>query len=270
MDSNQPSEIGAVTTFFRKYGTLFIVLVVTVGVLIGALWFQLPHMVAAAISKKLEVPVTIRRVSVSWNKISFYDLWIENPEGYSLPFAFQAATVEMKAPLSTYFRSTVHIEEILLRDIYLGFEFLSIKGPKGNWSVIMSNLEAPNQSPLPKRLKREAKVSIDRLLCIDIETDVYYRDRDSGVIELSSIEEMEFTNITSDEGIPSKQIMDSVLVKMLNGVFTKQNLANMLGGVVNLPAKGFKLLFAPFAIFGNSKDDEPFIETPFEELLKEQ
>lgn len=155
MNSRSPSERNFIRTFFQKYGVLLIVLFVTTGVLIGTLWFQIPHMVAAALAKKLDVPVTIRRVAVSWNKISFYDLWIGNPEGYSLPHSFQVATVEIKAPLTTYFSSSVRIEEIVLRDIYLGFEFLSIKGPQGNWSVIMASLEAPKQSPIPIKLKRK-------------------------------------------------------------------------------------------------------------------
>lgn len=256
--------------FFHRNTRIIAISLMILGVLCITLWVQIPHMIAQSLAKKLKVPVEIKSLGISWRGISFYELSIGNPKGYTLPYAFKAKKIELKAPLYEYFQSVININEVRIDDVYLGFEFLSIQGPQGNWSIIMSNLEASQQSPLPKQFQREAAVSIAHITLSNIHSEVYYRDQEGQVIVLDEIPMMHFTDVNSKKGIPSQQLMDSVLVGMLTEVFTRQNLRNMMQGVINIPARGFKMLFAPLTIFGSSEDEEPLIDTPFDDLKKEK
>lgn len=212
-------------------------------------WARAPDMLASTISKKLKVSVAIDDMHLSLGAIEIDKLEIGNPTGSTLPKAFTSETIRIDAPLIRYLDEAIVIDLITIEDIYLGLEFDSAKSAKGNWTTIMSNGLSTTQKN--EKTKRPRKVLIKKLVLKNLSPELVYNQGDRRVRRLSTIPYMEFTNITSDQGIPSDEIMDSVLGQMLQSVFFKENLKNMLQDLILAPTDTIDTFLSPFkGLFG--------------------
>jgi hypothetical protein len=235
-------------TFFKTLGGLIVL-----GVIIGAIvayigWSRVPDMVSERLSQKMKVAVKIDDISLGLNAITIDKLDIGNPRSSILPRAFFCNKITSVAPIMSYLKDAIVIEELHLDQIYLGLEFDSPKGTSGNWTRIMGNLNAsmPKEASPNKRT-----VLIKKVILTNISTELVYRQGGSGIRRLPTIDRMELTNISSEGDFPMDQITNSVLGEMLKQVFIKQNLQNMLqdlfkNGVPTSPSQAietFKGLF---------------------------
>ncbi len=222
---------------------LIIAIIVIGAIVIFVGWARFPDMVAGNISKKMKLNVDIGAIDLSTKGIDVERLEIENLRGSRIPKAFSAETIEIRAPLENYFHDYVEIETITIDGIYLGIEFNSISGTDGNWTTIMKNYKKSTEGQ-----KTNKKVLIKKLILTNISADlVYDSESNSGVRRLPAIPRMEFTNVTSEGGIPSDQIMQSVLAQMLVAIFKEENLKNMLDNIFEAPFKdSFDIITEPF------------------------
>jgi uncharacterized protein involved in outer membrane biogenesis len=215
---------------------------------------RLPDMLSDSMSQKLKVAVEIGDVRLSSHSIAIDDLEIANVPGGKLTKALSVKNTVFDAPLTNYIKDSITIEEITLDQVYLGLEFASATSTNGNWSTLIGNLnENPKAPPSSKDKTKEAKVLIKKIVVSNIQTDVVY-DKDGGkIIKLKPIDRIELTNINSEDGVPSDQIMRSVLGQMLQSVFTQENLKNMLKGVLQEPENPWNSLIKPFeGLFSDS------------------
>jgi hypothetical protein len=252
----------------------FIVLVILAGVVVGFIfWSRVPDIVANHLSKKMKVAVDIDSFGLGWGKIDVKKIQIGNPPNSLLVRAFACSEVNVLAPFTNYLDKNIVIDEIDVKDVYLGLEFDSATGTTGNWTRIMGNLEqsmgSPSNTSSGKSSRKKGKkqqqpapsasertVLIHRLVLTNIQCDVVYRDGNGKVKRLPTIDRMELTEISSEGGLPMDQILNSVLGQMLKQVFIQQNLKNMMQGLMNTPSPVQQYL-APFKGLFNAVPQEP-------------
>ena len=229
--------------FFRSiFGYVIIAILATcLATFIG--WSRAPDMLATHLSKELGVAVEIEDIEVGFSHFTINNFEIANIAEGILDKAFSVETLDIEAPLSNYFNPKVVIEKVQLDNVYLGLEFDSATSTQGNWTRIMSNLDkGASEDVPPSRRKRKSEKSaqhssaetpgrsvfIKELIINTISVDLLYVQGGGRIKKLPMIKQIVLKNISSEEGFPIDQLMNSVLGQMLKEVFIRQNLQNML------------------------------------------
>ncbi len=234
-------------TFFKSVAGLILICILGAFIFLFLMWSRVPDMVASHISKTLGVAVGIGDIHLSPSEITIQNLDIENPREFSLTYALSVQDIAIKAPVTRYFHDAIVIEEIYLENVYIGLEFDSPKGTKGNWTAIMKNAE--NSQKKSSQSSSEKTVLIKRLILTNIAPDLLYRS-EGKVRHLPIIPRMELTNISSKGGNFSDQLMNSALGQMIKEIFVQENLKDALDKIFqqipggnDIPANLFKGLF---------------------------
>ncbi len=236
--------------FVSTLGGLVLVALIALAIIASIFWSRLPDILATHLSNQLKVAVSIDRLKASWNTIDIFKIRIANLPKSLLSNAFTCQHLSLAAPLSHYAQTLVIIDEIDLNTVYLGLEFDSASSTNGNWTVLMNNMKASASTSSSRSLL------IRKVVLTDIDVDVVYRQNGSKVTRLPRIPRMELTNITSEGGIPSDQIMNSVLGEMLKQVFLKQNLKNMFQELLQQPQNPVRNYLSPFQKMFNFQQQE--------------
>lgn len=246
-----------------KTFTVFIITIILAIVVFFIFWSKVPEMLSNNLSKKLQVEVSIGDMRLTPRTIKVDNFQIGNPSGYSsLPKAFSSDTIVVTAPLTEYLQQHIVIDEVHVDGIYLGLEFDSINSTDGNWTVIMSRFQNVTQQE-----KREASgrktVLIKKLVFTNISTFLVFNKNGSKIKKLPKIDRLEFYDVNSEGGIPSDQLLNSVLGQMLKSVFEKEHLKNMLKDVLENPQDvidhTFKLFKGIFGLYLNDANYQFFI-----------
>ncbi len=204
---------------------------------------RVPDMLANNLSKKLGVSVSIDSMSFRPSKIEVKKIEIGNPRGYSLPKAFSAEEIEIKAPITNYFKEEIVIDQVDVDNIYLGLEFDTTTEAKGNWSRILQHFQ--KEAHLDEM--KGKKILIKKMVFTNIHTELLFRSEGGKVQKLPMIKRIELTNISTQGGFPTDQLMGSVLGQMLKEVFIQQNLNNALRGLLfDSPGKAVDNFLSPF------------------------
>ncbi len=206
-------------------------------------WSRAPDIISKNLTEKLGVKVEIEDMTLGMSDITLENFEINNiPKGL-LNKAFTSQTISIVAPLRMYLNEKIIIEKIQLDNVYLGLEFTSSTSTQGNWTQIMSNLQnstgsvksngkkskKPIQSPTkPPASPSNKSVLIKELIINDISVDLVYLSSNSKIKKLPKIKQIIIKNISSEEGFPLDQLTQSVLGQMLQQVFIKENLKNMM------------------------------------------
>lgn len=227
---------------------LGLVVVIAIALFIGH--SRLPDYLANQVSKKLQVAVNIGTISLGLKGIKIKTIEIGNPPGTLQPQAFKCEEIDVQAPLTHFLNTHIVIDAITINNVFLDLEFDSPSGTKGNWSKIMGNLQA-SSSRKPAKPKTSRTVLIRSLVLTNIDVDVVYLNDSGKVKHLPRIERIELNDISTEEGVPMDQILNSVLGQMLKSVFVKENLKNMLQDLIQNPPSGLQKFISPFKnLFG--------------------
>lgn len=226
------------------FSTLIGVVVLAVVVAL-VMWSRLPDMLSNALSKKLGVAVSIESLGLHWGEIDLNKLQVASPPKSILSHALTCQEIAIITPFTHYINNEIVIEEIDLKEVYLGLEFDSATTTNGNWTRIMHHLKT---SIDPSLSNTSRSVLIKKLVLTDIRVDVVYRKEGGRVQHLKPISRLELTNISSEGGFPLDQITNSVLGETLKQVFIKQNLKNMLQNLLE-NQDPLKPLLSPFNKF---------------------
>ncbi len=249
-----------------------VILAILAAVIVGfVFWSRLPDIVASNLSKKLMVPVEIDSFGLAWGKIDAKKIQIGNPPGTTLSKAFSCDEVDVLAPFTNYLSKNIVIDEIDLKNVYVGLEFDSASGTTGNWTRIMTNLNRSTNAPSEKKGKGKKNketspsgakrtVLIHRIVLTNIDVDVYYKKEGGKVKRLPRIPQIVLTEVSSEGGDVMDQILNSALGEMLKQVFIKENLKNMMQELMNAPGPVQKYL-APFKGFFNAVPKEESLES---------
>lgn len=229
-----------------KASRIIFIIVIALIVVLFLGWMRFPEMVANNLSKKMQVEVEIDDLIIRPSHIEVEKFEIGNVPKYKLPRAFSADHIHVQAPLLGYFDQNIVIDEITISDIYLGLEFAKKGSKEGNWTIIMGNYQkATSSNTTPKDKKTEKSILIKKLILNNITVDLAYR-KEGTVQHLKPIDHLEFTNVTSEGGIPTDQITKIIMQQMLQSIFSKENLQNMIEGFLQSPQQGVESIFDSF------------------------
>lgn len=227
--------------------SLIVAIILVIGLFMG--WSRMPDIIASNLSKKLQVSVEIDDIFVRPGRIEIDKLELGSPAGYKLPRSLSVKQIKVEAPLLHYFDQNIVIDEIVLDTVYIGIEFDAQGSKQGNWTQILQNYkDATGDAGTGKNKGKDdsgKSVLIKRLVIKTISVDLAFKD--SGKVKhLDPIDRIEFTNVTSEGGIPTDQITRLVMQQMLNSIFSKENIQTMIEGFMQSPEQGIQNLLQPF------------------------
>lgn len=188
-------------------------------------WSFVPGKVSKELSAKTGVPCSVSSIGITPWSITASGIVIGNPPGSRLSKALTVNTTKIKASISRYFQDRVVIDYVGLNNIFLNLEFDKPFSKKGNWTRIMSNLS--------KNTKGSGKpVLIKTLEITNMDIIMVFRDNpNSPPKRLKGIKRMVLRNVSSTEGLPISAITNQVIGEMLQEVFRREGIQNMLDGI---------------------------------------
>jgi hypothetical protein len=240
-----------------KFTTLIVIIILAIVVILFLGWSRVPDMLANTMSKKLQVAVEIEDIGLSLNSLKIDNFEIGNPKGSILSKAFSSELIEIDAPLTRYLDQNIVIEQVLIDKVYLGLEFENSRSTKGNWTTIMGNLKSSSAPAAKEKEGEKRTLLIKSLVLSNIDTDVVYRQEGGKIQHLPTINRIELKNISSEGGFPIDQLMNSILGQMLQQVFIKQNLKNMLEDILDRQQGPWKQLLEPFKNLLQMREQDP-------------
>ena len=91
----------------KGIGGIILLCIIGGAIFLFLFWSHVPDMVASKLSKRLQVGVEIADMKLSLSSIGVERFVIHNPEGYKLPKAFSAETINIDAPLTHYLKDAI-------------------------------------------------------------------------------------------------------------------------------------------------------------------
>ncbi|GAB4185415.1 MAG: hypothetical protein Tsb0015_02360 [Simkaniaceae bacterium] len=237
-------------------------------------WNLLPTFVSSSLSDKAKVDVSIGHIGIYPSSISAENIKVGNPAGSILPQALKVDKLKADVPITHFFDRQIIIPMMTLDDIYLGLEFDKKGSKTGNWTTIMDNLnksmdsdsKKSSQSKKDPSEKAKRSVLIKKLILTNIKIELVYRS-EGKVHKLDPIPRLEFTNVSSEGGLPTAQITNLIMQHMLKEVFSIKNLQNMIEGVIKGSSDG--VLDTIKGFFSQKEDITPSSARREEDLLAE-
>ena len=188
-------------------------------------WSFVPGMVSRELSEKTGVPCSVSTIGITPWSITASGLVIGNPPRSRLSKALAISSTTVKASISRYFQDRVVIDYVGLNNIFLNLEFDKPFSKKGNWTRIMRNLS--------KNTKGQGKpVLIKTLEITNMDIVMVIKDNPNAPPKrLRGIKRMVLHNVSSAEGLPISAISNQVIGEMLQEVFRREGIQNMLDGI---------------------------------------
>ncbi|MCB1106836.1 MAG: AsmA family protein [Chlamydiia bacterium] len=253
--------------------TLIIIFGIIIVLILGVIlvWNMLPTIVSHKLSKQAGVSVSIGDIKLNPSMLHVDTIRVGNPPEYQkTPRALSVSALTANVPLTRFFDDNIVIDEMTMDDVYVGLEFDSPKSKNGNWTTIMNNISrsADSEKEKAKKSGKTTKVLIKRLVITDLQIELAYKTGGKANRKLRPIDRIELTNISSEGGIPTSQIMNIVMQETLRSIFSREGLQNMLEGVLNPNQSGkgvmdtLKGLFSDAILLDNDWDE---FELEFEE-----
>jgi hypothetical protein len=210
---------------------LIIIPLATILVIVGLgylAYLNSSTILAEVISKKTMTPVSIK--DIIWEKDSFTidDIMIANPNGAQLPVAMRVKSIKVDAPYKQYLENPILINQIHLDSVYVNIQIYNKEQTEGNWQTLMSNMAVDHKSPL----SIERPALIKKLILTNIQVDLILSD--GKIHHLSPIERLEFNDINSDKGIPTQEISEIIVQKMMQSIFFEKGLKSIIEAPVDI------------------------------------
>lgn len=203
----------------------------------------MPDIISAHLSNKMKVPVLIDDMHMNWNSIDIQKVEVSNLPNSMLSKAFSAEQILIEAPITAYLSRDIVLERVELDDVYVGLEFESKSSSRGNWTSILGNMQTSSESS--KKTSRKT-VLIKKLILTNIDVSLAYRQNAKSIKRLSPIKRLEFTNVSSEQGIPYEKISQIIFEQMLKSIFSLEGLQNMLDSILQIPTAPIDKILQPF------------------------
>lgn len=207
------------------------ILVVIIFLFVGAVYYVYANaapILADIISHKTLTPVSIKEIEFYRNAFEIKELKIDNPKEARLQTALKSESITVAAPYRQYFWDPIEIEKIEMSDVYVNIQIYDKDQKEGNWQTIVHNMSIDHKSPL----SIERSALIKKLVLTNIQIDLILSD--GKLRRLSPIDRLEFDNITSDKGIPTQEISEIIVQKVMHSIFLEQGLKSVIEAPVNV------------------------------------
>jgi len=213
--------------------TFFSLITVAV-VLLYMVYLNSAFIFSQRISRSTQTPVTISAIDYHRKAFTIQNLVVGNPKEAYIPTAFRAEVVEVDAAYKEFFKKHVLIDKIKMDNVYIDIEFYTEDKMEGNWQALIDNMEAKHEV-----IKDKRQALIKKLVLTNVHVTLILSD--GKIHRLSPIPQLEFDDITSEEGIPLKEVSEIIARKMVYSILREEGL-NL---IVKVPIKVIKKIF-PF------------------------
>ncbi len=215
----------------RSLGWKMSVLVILAAIVF--LWLIKAPIMSSYLTSRLKVPISMGSISMWPSQTVIKNFRISNPRGFKTRHAFTAARTEIDYQLRALFNNPSEMDRIEMDDVYLSIEFSNPTGTQNNWTAIGSKI--PEE-------KNPKQVIIHKLILTNITIEIQgFAAKLAGVPRTQQIERIEFDEIDSLNGFPTKDL--------INKIFQQAGLEQYIQEMIN-PEKLFENLTNPLKSFG--------------------
>ncbi|NGX55963.1 MAG: hypothetical protein K1060chlam5_00197 [Candidatus Anoxychlamydiales bacterium] len=211
----------------------FIIAIVAIFAVVIFVWIIKGPLISSYLTSKLKTNVSIKSVNLGFSKMVLKNFTIKNLRGNKTKFAFRADIIEVDYSLSKLFSSPSIVDSILVDNIKLNIECKNPLCSKNNWTGIVNNI-----SMKEKKATKEKEIRIKKITFKDLNVDIYNLGLDLTKKKTAYVKEIEFNNVNSKDGFPTKQLIAAI--------FKSANLRDYLKGVLDL--KNWMDKFNPFSV----------------------
>ncbi len=212
----------AIDENMKRLLCIFVAVLLIIASMVYIAYANASLILAELIGHKTHTTVTIEDINFHSKSFSIEKLRIANPKEARLPTAMKVETIGIEAPYKQYFWNPIIIDKIEMSDVYVNIQLYTKDQTQGNWQTILANMEQDHKSFFS--VQREA--IIKRLIFTNIQIDLILSD--GRLHKLSPIERLEFDDVTSDKGIPTQEISEIIMQKMMHSIFLQQGLKTII------------------------------------------
>lgn len=217
-----------------RHGWKFVLLIVVAVFLF--FWLIKAPLVSVYLSDKLGVPVTMRTISIWPKTTTIRHFRIANPSRYRKPSALEIGKTRIHYNWRNVIGNPAIIDLITLDQVELNIVIDSVSGSDNNWSAIGSSMP---------EVRHERGVMIKKMIVKDVIVNVSGRGATLlGVSGQKRFNQMEFDNINSKDGFPTKELIQQI--------FKGAGILKYLERFLN-PTQVIKEVLSPFHIFGKNE-----------------
>ncbi len=179
------------------------ILLLSVAAALVFLWLIKAPLIATYLTGKMKVPVTIGSLNISPSKTKIHNFQINNPRGFKAKAAFKAEEIEVDYQFKQLFGNPSVIDLIDVRDVFLSIELLNATGSRNNWTVLGSKL--PKEEPS----SHARALLIHKLVLTNLTVEIRGLSL-NGAPQFKKIDRLEFNEIDSREGFPTKELIRAI------------------------------------------------------------
>jgi hypothetical protein len=212
----------------KRHGWKFVALVFIA--VASFFWLIKAPVLSTYLTEKLGIEVTTRRISVWPSVTTMHHFRVSNPDRFRSPNALSAKKVTLHYQFGSMISAPRTIDEIVLEDVHLNIDILS--NSKNNWGMLAASLP---------QARHGSRVIIRKLIIRNLTVTIEGKGaRLLGVDGTKHFAQMEFNDIDSADGFPTKELM----AKIFNNAGLLKYLENLLN-----PVRTIKKTLNPFNIF---------------------
>lgn len=220
-----------------KHGWKLVGLLVVAALLF--LWLIKAPIMSTYLTNKLGIAATVRTISMWPKETTIRHFRIENPHRYRTRTAFEVDKIKIAYRWGALTGRPSEIDLITLDDVFLNIYINNVSGSDNNWAAIGAQM--------PER-KGGREVVVHKLILRNMTVQTEGPGAKSlGVSGTQHFDQMEFDEIDSREGFPTKEL--------ISRIFQGAGLRKYLEKFLN-PTERIKEALSPFKIFGDSSKRE--------------
>lgn len=185
-------------------------------------YFLLPNVVSRFMTEKLNVPSKVENISLGKKRITLSGFNIQNPKGSTIKNALSVATINLKSSFTHYLGNPIILDEIHLKDVHVGIELSKNNKIPCNWEYIVNHIH----SEKPHWYSIQRKALIKKLIIENLTIDIKLFGKPEQT--LSPVPRLEFEQIDVEQGIPTNEISNIIISKMMGSIFSLQSIKVLL------------------------------------------
>jgi hypothetical protein len=211
----------------RKCIFALLLLALTLFIAAALAWSNKKAILTHLLSKQLHTAVSIESFDLNRTGMNLSNLWIGNPSPSKTQTAFTAQNFAIETTVDQVLATPLIIDEIAIRNIFVGIEFYNQKGDDNNWARMMGTQHKKVEKPRPYLIRH--------LVLTNLTVEV--TKKDGSTKRYPTIAKMEFYNISDETGFPIEEIQKAIFKLMLQDLFKQLNLDQLFQGLFpNAPA----------------------------------
>ncbi len=205
-------------------------------------WTYRSYLTELFLSRQLGVPITIGKIEVNSKAIQITNLIIYNPPKALRPIALRVESIQVNNPLTSYLKDPILIREVVLKNLFIDIELYDPKGEKSNWHTIFQQ-SSEDQKKTRSFLSIKRSAIVRDLLLENIH--IHLIQNSDAQEDFSPIKKLEFKNIDTKKGVPTKEISNIIIQHVVNSAFIIKGLK----AIFSLPKSLLQTLIDPGALY---------------------